>query len=89
MCIGAGTVHIGTVNADQQITVSSSAQDAINAVNALYTDSTHMALSPKTTKDTIQAAKKLILKAVGKCDTRSLLDLCRQAEALLILDTNF
>ena len=83
MCIGAGTVHIGTVNAAQQITVSSSAQDAINAVNALYTDSTHTALSPKTTKDTIQAARKLILKAAGKCDIRTLSNLCLQVEALL------
>ncbi|MBF8808244.1 MAG: hypothetical protein IC227_07940 [Enterococcus lacertideformus] len=84
ICIGTGTINAISVQADQQATyLNSDAQNAITAVDNLYTDQTHTVLSPKTTPQSIQNAKKLILKAAGKCDIIALNKLCTQAETLL------
>ncbi|EJM6036400.1 hypothetical protein NOQ67_002718 [Enterococcus faecalis] len=84
MCIGAGSINTVTVKAAQQVNYSDSAvQNAVSAVDALFTDATHTELSPNTTKDTIKEARKLIIKAAGKCDIVSLSNLCTKAESLL------
>ncbi|MGC3011557.1 hypothetical protein ACPTGN_16210, partial [Enterococcus faecalis] len=58
------------------ISVDPAVQNAVSAVDALFTDATHTELSPNTTKDTIKEARKLIIKAAGKCDIVSLSNLC-------------
>ncbi|HAP3019066.1 TPA: hypothetical protein ITS83_000001, partial [Enterococcus faecalis] len=51
MCIGAGSINTVTVKAAQQVNYSDSAvQNAVSAVDALFTDATHTELSPNTTK---------------------------------------
>ncbi|NBA55007.1 hypothetical protein [Enterococcus hirae] len=68
--------------------VDSAVQNAVEAVNNLFTDNTYTTLSPNTTTETIKEARTLILKAVGKCDIVHLSNLCKKAESLLLESTN-
>ena len=68
--------------------VDSAVQNAVEAVNHLFTDNTYTTLSPNTTTETIKEARTLILKTVGKCDIVHLSNLCKKAESLLLESTN-
>ena len=81
------TVSAAQVDTTYQYSVT---QKAIDAVNALYTDSSHTTLSTQTTQETIKEARELVLKAAGKCDAHTLSNLCtlcNKAEKLLLQTT--